>query len=118
MECHAGCKVCNEGVLLPFYSPEGHVVYFCNNCRSRFSAYYEEPNFEGIPIFTELAFYVTEMDVVGETLTTGKLMDRFKSILEEFPPNPLPLEDGGCPYCAGPLGPDGKCQDMCYLPEV
>jgi hypothetical protein len=118
MDSNAECKVCNNGVLLPFYSPEGHVVYFCNNCRSRFSAYAEEPHLDGIPVFTDLAYYITETDVVGESLTAGKMMDEFKMILEENPPKPLPLEDGGCPYCAGPLDPEGKCQDLCYLPEV
>jgi hypothetical protein len=50
--------------------------------------------------------------------TSGKLLDQFKEILNGHPPDPLPLEDGGCPYCSGPIGPNGRCMDLCYLPRV
>jgi hypothetical protein len=119
MEGYPECRACNEGILVPFYGPEGHVVYFCNFCRSRFSAYYEDPTYDGVPVFTSLAYYITEGDLKDEkSLTSGELMDEFKRILNSIPPEPLPLEDGGCPYCAGPIGPDGKCSDLCYLPNV
>ncbi len=119
MEGFADCKACNEGVLVPFYSPEGQVVYFCNNCRSRFSAYYEDPQIDGIPVFTSLAYYITEGDLANDTtFTTGALMEEFKKVLEDIPPEPLELEEGGCPFCTGSLGPNGKCSDLCYLPKV
>ncbi len=119
MEGYAECKACCEGVLIPFYGPEGHVVYFCNNCRARFSAYYEEPMMDGFPVFLDTAYYSTEEDHrTQEPFTSGKLMDAFRDALAENPPVPLPLEGGCCPFCSGPLNPGGECLDLCYLPNV
>lgn len=117
MEGCADCKVCNDGVLLPFYSPDGLVVYFCNNCRSRFSAYYEEPMMDGAPVFTSIAYYIREEDLdEDDTLTKGEMLDEFKRILEENPPEPV--NDGVCVNCSGPLNINGECVDLCYLPDV
>ena len=119
MEGYAECKACCDGVLLPFYSPEGQVVYFCNSCRTRFSAYYEEPMMDGYPVFLDSAYYSDQEDHEKmRPFTPGKLMDEYKKILGENPPQPLVLEEGTCPHCAGPLGPEGTCLSMCYLPRA
>ncbi|RLF60842.1 MAG: hypothetical protein DRN37_01985 [Thermoplasmata archaeon] len=119
MEGFPECRACNDGVLVPFYSPEGHVVYFCNNCRARFSAYYEEPMIDGVPVFSEIASYFMGSETgMEEPLRGGMLMEKFRSVLDEMPPGAETGETGVCPICSGPLGPDGRCLNLCFLPEI
>jgi len=119
MEEYAECKVCNAGALLPFFSPEGQVVYFCTNCLTRFSGYIEDPAVDGEPVFAECAYYSLERQIERvEPINPGKLMDLYRDILEDHPPKPVNGMPGSCPSCQRPIDDDGICMDLCCLQDV
>jgi hypothetical protein len=116
---YAECKMCLNGVLLPFTGPEGHMVYFCSSCRARFSGYQEEPIFEGAPIFAEMAYYSFRdaMDT-GDTFTKGELLDSYRTILEENPPTSSESSVPDCDLCSRDLLINCENTDLCWLPSV
>jgi hypothetical protein len=62
------CKKCNDGNLVPFYSSDGRNVYFCTNCKTRFSAYVDEPKINKKQIFLDSAQYISSDDLeIAET---------------------------------------------------
>jgi hypothetical protein len=108
----ADCKACNEGVLMPFHTPDGYVIYFCNNCRSRFSGYAIEPSFEGSPVFSESARYTEPF--LEEELAGPKVKEMYRTLLEEFPPE---ADNGNdCPYCGSELSEGSRYCCDCWLP--
>jgi len=116
---YAECRLCCNGVLLPFTGPEGHMVYFCTNCRARFSGYHEEPIFEGAPIFSEMAYYTYRDSLdTGDTITRGKLLDSYREILETYPPSPSMESIPPCPLCSSDLIMEYGQFDLCWLPPV
>ena len=116
---YAECKICGCGQLLPFTSPEGHTVYFCTNCRARFSGYQEEPFYEGAPIFSEMAYYsFRDSGDNGQTFTEGGILDSYRALLEEYPPQ-IPDKDAPTTdKCSTVLLTDPELRDACWLPEV
>ena len=60
------CKICGEGVLLPFFWKDGRNVYFCSNCGAKFTGLNKEPEEEGEPVFLDKAIYMNTSTVVGE----------------------------------------------------
>jgi len=58
---HPLCGECGKGVLLPFTSTDGRCVYFCTECRMRFSGYTQECIKDDEPIFSQKATY-TKID--------------------------------------------------------
>ncbi|MGA1872093.1 MAG: hypothetical protein ACMUHY_00340 [Thermoplasmatota archaeon] len=115
---YAECKLCQNGVLLPFTGPEGHTVYFCTNCRARFSGYQEEPMFEGVPVFSEMATYLVRDSLdSGETFTRGKLHDDYRAILDENPPLPLDSAVPVCDFCSRDLVLTCEHLELCWLPN-
>lgn len=83
----AECKACGAGVLLPFQSPQGFVVYYCNNCRCRFSGYSFEPTFDGIQVFSPFAEYTEPF--AGRSnppLPESELLDKYRILLDSNPP--------------------------------
>jgi hypothetical protein len=90
----ADCKACCNGVLLPFGSPQGFVVYFCTNCRRRFSGYTFDPAFEGKQIFSEYAVYIDEpVSAEIPPLPESELMDKYRDLLDSNPPQESEDED-------------------------
>ena len=115
----AECKLCGNGVLLPFTGPGGHMVYFCTNCRARFSGYHEEPMFEGAPTFSEMATYSYRDSVeTGESFTTGELINSYRTILEENPPIPTEGTVPECQLCSPELLLEYDHIDLCWMPVV
>ncbi|MFW3145703.1 MAG: hypothetical protein ACMUIE_02700 [Thermoplasmatota archaeon] len=116
---YADCKMCGCGQLLPFTSPDGFLVYFCTYCRAKFSGYVDDPMFEGSPIFAEMAYYsMRDTSDHGESFTRGELMDAYKSILDEFPPQPSEENVPECPKCSKELLIQYDLIDLAWLPEV
>lgn len=116
MEGYAECRQCGNGVLVPFYSSSGENVYFCTHCRSRFSGYLHEPSIDGIHVFSDTADYSQPGKILEEGLPGGKLLDEYRSILEEFPPISVEKDSDSCPYCGGEIEEyDGLCR-LCWLP--
>ena len=91
----AECKACGGGVLLPFSSPQGYMVYFCTSCRRRFMGYTFEPQFEGIQIFSEYAAYMDE-PVSSEIppLPESELLEKYKVLLDANPPQEGGWDEG------------------------
>jgi len=83
MDNYAQCMICGDGQLLPFFSREGEVVYFCTRCRTRFSGYNVEPADEGEPILLDRAVYTETEDDSKPDLG---LYNSYRKILEEMPP--------------------------------
>lgn len=116
---YAECKLCMNGVLLPFTGPEGHMVYFCTSCRARFSGYQEEPIFEGVPLFSEMAIYSFRDSVdTGDTFTKGKLLESYRTILENNPPTQDEVSAPECDLCSRDLLMNCDHIDLCWLPAV
>ncbi|MCU0798988.1 MAG: hypothetical protein MUC62_04895 [Candidatus Thermoplasmatota archaeon] len=116
MEGYADCKICKGGSLLPFTSPDGYMVYFCNNCGTRFSGYYDEPLSEGVPVFSERAFYTSEQRLEeGFPIQPGRMMDAFRKLLDDNPPKPQTTKQ--CGTCGCFYGDGGIVIDLCSLPE-
>ena len=67
------CKKCNEGNLVPFYSPDGRNVYFCTNCGIRFTGYINEPTINDEPIFLKMAIYDTSQEDVEPKETSEEV---------------------------------------------
>lgn len=83
----AECKACGSGVLLPFTSPQGYMVYFCNSCRRRFSGYAFEPTADGIQVFSEYAVYMDEpVSCEIPPLPESELMEKYRELLDSNPP--------------------------------
>lgn len=83
----AECKACGSGALLPFTSPQGYMVYFCTNCRRRFSGYAFEPIADGCQIFSEYAVYIDEpvsSDI--PPLPESELLEKYRALLDSNPP--------------------------------
>ena len=108
----AGCKKCDGGVLVPFHTPDGYVIYFCNNCRARFSGYANEPLLDGSPAFMGYAVYSEPSKEVG--VPEEELKARYEELLGTFPPERR--VEGGCLYCGSQI-PEGStyCSE-CWLP--
>jgi hypothetical protein len=101
----AECKACCAGVLLPFQSPQGFVVYFCNNCRSRFSGYASEPCSDGSPIFAFSAEYTEAYaERAGTPLPESALMEKYRNLLDANPPVEARGEDQSEPSLPGDPG--------------
>lgn len=117
---YAECRICGCGQLLPFSSPEGYTVYFCTNCRARFSGYQEEPFYEGAPIFSEMAYYsFRDSGDDGSTFTEGDLLRKYRDLLEENPPmisdkDEVPVKD----WCSKQILDEAGLPDACWLPEI
>ncbi|MEA3560137.1 MAG: hypothetical protein U9R75_12870 [Candidatus Thermoplasmatota archaeon] len=116
---HAECNICGCGQLLPFTSPNGYTVYFCTNCRARFSGYQEEPFYEGSPIFSEMAYYsFRDPGDNGQTFTEGGILDQYRALLEEYPPQlsveNMPITE----KCSEVLLSDLGLPDASWLPEI
>jgi hypothetical protein len=95
------------------------MVYFCSSCRARFSGYQEEPMFEGIPIFSEMAYYsFRDAMESGDTFTRGELLDSYRTILEENPPVPNEASIPDCDLCSRDLLMNCDHVDLCWLPSV
>jgi hypothetical protein len=69
------CKKCNEGNLLPFYSSDGRNVYFCTNCKIRFTAYVDEPLIDKKQIFLETAQYISSDEILENNTDNGILVE-------------------------------------------
>jgi hypothetical protein len=65
------CKKCNDGNLVPFYSPDGRNVYFCTNCKTRFTAYVDEPEIDKKQIFLDSAQYISSDEIIETNPDTG-----------------------------------------------
>lgn len=116
---YAECKQCMNGVLLPFTGPEGRMVYFCTSCRARFSGYHEEPFFEGVPVFSEMAYYSFRDSVdTGDSLTKGKLLDSYRMILENNPPDQSLASIPDCDLCSRDMLLECDHINLCWLPSV
>lgn len=116
---YAECKLCHNGVLLPFTGPEERIVYFCTNCRARFSGYHEEPTFDGIPIFSQMATYLVSDSLdTGETFSKGELHDSYRSIMDLNPPIQTEPSIPECEYCSRDLLLDCEFMEICWLPSL
>jgi len=115
----AECRSCGSGSLLPFYSPDGLVVYFCNSCRARFSGYASEPCFEGAPIFLEQAEYTRQtIENDNAPLPEGELMEKYMTLLETYPPIQAAEGSDGCPYCGEEIPDPSSVCPGCWLPPA
>lgn len=104
----AECKACGSGVLLPFYSPDGFVVYYCSGCRARFSGYSQEPMYEGRALFADFADYSDpSQENNGSNLCDGEMISRYRGLLDANPPLSVSLTPGLCRYC-GTEVPEGS----------
>jgi len=56
------CKKCDDGNLVPFFASDGRNVYFCTNCRIKFTGYIDEPKLENQQIFLKKALYLSSDD--------------------------------------------------------
>jgi len=116
LEDYAECKLCGMGYLLPFYSTRGEVVYFCTNCRARFSGYLEEPESDGVSVFAEYAEYTTP-DIIRENgLPGGKLIEEYRALLDDHQPIPMERNRNVCPYCGEYLQSGEPICSKCWLP--
>ena len=116
MEGYADCRICKGGVLLPFTSPEGYMVYFCTGCGARFSGYYDEPLADGAPIFSERAYYTSEERLeVGVPTQPGRVMDAFRKLLDDNPPKSQAEKQ--CSICGCFQEDGGIVIDLCALPD-
>ena len=116
MEDYPECKLCEMGSLLPFFSPKGEVVYFCTNCRARFSGYVEEPEMEGERVFSDFAEYTSPEGIREKGLPGGKLIEAYRSLLDEHKPIPLERTQPVCQYCGEEITEGESICQSCWLP--
>ncbi|MFO8050087.1 MAG: hypothetical protein R6V01_00100 [Thermoplasmatota archaeon] len=115
---YAECGICSCGQLLPFTSPEGYTMYFCTSCRARFSGYQEEPFYQGVPIFAEMAHYTyRDSGDQDQAFTRGRILDSYRELLEEYPP-PESEQLPTTARCTSSLLENADLMDASWLPEV
>ena len=86
-EMYPICGACEKGRLLPFYGPNGTVVYFCTHCMRKFSGYTEEP--------------------VEESVEESPLIDEYERIFLKYLPDIIEEGEVYCPFCEIPMEKKG-----------
>ncbi|MCD6383022.1 MAG: hypothetical protein J7L88_01005 [Thermoplasmata archaeon] len=106
-EMYPICGACEKGRLLPFYGPNGTVVYFCTHCMRKFSGYTEEPVVDGIPVFSNMAHYSEPEERVEESVEESPLIDEYERIFLKYLPDIIEEGEVYCPFCEIPMEKKG-----------